>query len=131
LAPQGGGSYSATGQTQFDSTITPDYTASEQIQQASRGIAALIDAIRTAKNNKEIARLRVRAAENAVAIQKLLAAGTSAHLETSAPMAPGARRSGAVAFVRPKNSDSPTVKVILVVSDPNSRSDQFIAFQFR
>jgi hypothetical protein len=62
LMPIGGGAYQVNGQTQVESTVSPEYTPSEQMAQAARGIASLVEAIRTARANKEIARLRQRAA---------------------------------------------------------------------
>jgi hypothetical protein len=103
LMPIGAGAYQVNGQTQVESTVSPEYTPNEQMAQAARGIASLVEAIRTARANKEIARLRQRAAANAEALKSLLATGTASHLETTAPIAPGARRTGAVAFVQPTN----------------------------
>jgi len=128
--PIGGGAYQVNGQTQVESTVAPEYTPNEQMAQAARGIASLVEAIRTARANKEIAKLRQRAAANAEALKSLLAAGTASHLETTAPIAPGARRTGAVAFVQPANLNSTIVKAILVVSDSAAKHDYFITLQF-
>ncbi len=114
----------------MESTASPEYTPNEQMAQAARGIASLVEAIRTARANKEIARLRQRAAVNAEALKNLLAAGTASHLETTAPIAPGARRTGAVAFVQPTNLKPATVKAILVVSDSAAKHDYFVTLQF-
>jgi hypothetical protein len=131
LVPIGGGAYQVNGQTQIESTVTPEFTPNEQMAQAARGIASLVEAIRTARANKAIAQLRQRAADNAEALKSLLAAGSASHLETTAPIAPGARRVGAVAFVQPANLHSTTVKAILVVRDSAAKRDYFITFQFR
>jgi hypothetical protein len=130
LMPIGGGAYQVNGQTQVESTVSPEYTPNEQMTQAARGIASLVEAIRAARANKEIARLRQRAAANADALKNLLAVGAASHLETTAPIAPGARRTGAVAFVQPANLNSTTVKAILVVSDSAAKHDYFITLQF-
>lgn len=130
LMPIGGGTYQVNGQTQIESTVTPEYTPNEQMAQAARSIAFIVEAIRTARANKEIARLQQRAAANAEALRNLLAAGSASHLETTAPIPPGARRRGAVAFIQPKSLNSSTVKAILVVSDPSSKKDYFITLQF-
>lgn len=130
LMPTGGGAYQVNGQTQIESTVSPDYTPNEQLAQAARSIASLVEAIRTARTNKAIAQLRQRAAANAEALKGLLAAGTTSHLETTAPIAPGARRRGAVAFVQPANLNSAIVKVIFVVSDSTANHNYFITFQF-
>jgi hypothetical protein len=126
----GGGAYQVNGQTQIESSVSPEYTPNEQMAQAARGIASLVEAIRTARANKEIARLRQRAAVNAEALRNLLAAGTASHIETIAPIAPGARRTGAVAFVQPANLNATIVKAVVVVSDSTSRHDYFITLQF-
>jgi hypothetical protein len=130
LIPTGGGAYQVNGQTQIESTVSPEYTPNEQIAQAARSIASIVEAIRVTRVNKEIARLRRRAAANEEALKSLLAAGTASHLETTAPIAPGARRTGAVAFVQPANLNSATVKVIFVVSDSAPKHDYFITLQF-
>jgi hypothetical protein len=130
LIPTGGGAYQVNGQTQVESTVSPEYTPNEQLAQAARGIASLVEAIRTARANKEIAQLRQRAAANAEALKSLLATGTASHLETTAPIAPGARRTGAVAFVQPANLNSATVRVIFVVSDSTAKHDYFITLHF-
>jgi hypothetical protein len=130
LMPIGDGAYQVNGQTQVESTVSPEYTPNEQMAQAARGIASLVEAIRTARANKEIARLRQRAAANAEALRNLLAAGSASHLETTAPIAPGARRTGAVAFVQPANLNSATVNAVVVVSDSASKHDYFITLQF-
>ena len=131
LTPMGGGAYQVNGRTQIDSTISPEYTSSEQIGQAARSIASIFDAIRTARTNKEITKLRKRAAENATAVGNLLAAGTASHLETTAPIAPGARRSGAIAFVGPKGLSASTIRAIFVVNDTATKKDYFVTFEFR
>ncbi len=131
LTPMGGGAYQVSGQAQVESTVSPEYTPNEQIGQAARSIASIFDAIRTARTNKEINKLRQRAAANAASAEKLLADGTASHLETIAPIAPGARRTGAVAFVQPKNSSASTMKVIFVVSDTSTKKEYFVTFQFR
>ena len=131
LTPMGGGAYQVNGQAQVESTVSPEYTPSEQVGQAARSIASIFEAIRTARTNKEINKLRQRAAANAAAAEKLLADGTASHLETIAPIAPGARRTGAVAFVQPKNSSASTMKVIFVVSDTTTKKEYFVTFQFR
>jgi hypothetical protein len=130
LMPTGGGAYQLNGQTQVESTLSPEYTPNEQLAQAARSIASLVEAIRTARANKEIAQLRQRAAANAEALKSLLATGTTSHLETTAPIAPGARRTGAVAFVQPTNLNSAIVKAVLVVSDSAAKHDYFITLQF-
>jgi hypothetical protein len=130
LMPTGGGAYQVNGQTQIESTVSPEYTPNEQMAQAARGIASLVEAIRAARANKEIARLRQRAASNAEALKSLLAAGTASHLETTAPIAPGARRTGAVAFVQPANLNSATVNAVVVVRDFAAKHDYFITLQF-
>jgi hypothetical protein len=130
LMPIGGGAYQVNGQTQVESTVSPEYTPNEQLAQAARGIASLVEAIRTARANKEIARLRQMAGVNAEALRSLLAAGSASHLETTAPIAPGARRTGAVAFVQPANLNSATVRVIFVVSDSAAKHDYYITLQF-
>jgi hypothetical protein len=129
LMPIGGG-YQVNGQTQVESTVSPEYTPNEQLAQAARGIASLVEAIRTARANKEIARLRQRAAANAEALRSLLSAGTASHLETTAPIAPGGRRTGAVAFVQPANLNSTTVNAVVVVTDSAAKHDYFITLQF-
>jgi hypothetical protein len=131
LTPMGGGTYQVDGRTEVDSTISPEYTPSEQIGQATRSIASIFDAIRTARTNKEIAKLRKRASENAAGVQNLLAAGTAAHLETTTAIAPGAKRSGAIVFVGPKSLDASTIKAIVVVNDTASKQDYFVTFEFR
>jgi hypothetical protein len=131
LTPMGGGAYQVNGATQVEASLSPEYTPSEQIGQAARSIGSIIDAIRIARTNKEIANLRKRAAENAAGVQKLLAAGTASHLETTAPIAPGARRSGAIAFVAPKDSSASAIKAIFVVNDTSTKKDYFITFEFR
>lgn len=131
LTPTGGGAYQVNGQTQIESTVSPEYTPNEQIGQAARGIASIVEAIRTARTNKEISKLRQRAGADAAAAEKLLANGTASHLETIAPIAPGARRTGAVAFVQPKNSHGSTIKAIFVVRDTSTNRDYFVTFQFR
>jgi len=131
LTPMGGGAYQVNGRTQVESTVSPEYTPNEQIGQAARSIASIFEAIRTARTNKEINKLRQRAAANAAAAEKLLADGTASHLETIAPIAPGARRTGAVAFVQPKNSNASTMKAIFVVSDTSTKKEYFVTFQFR
>jgi hypothetical protein len=130
LTPMGGGAYQVDGRTQIDSTVSPEYTPSEQIGQAARSIASIFDAIRIARTNKEIAKLRKRAAENAAAVENLLAAGTASHLDTTAPIAPGARRSGAIAFVGPKSLSSSTIRAIFVVNDTYAKKDYFVTFEF-
>jgi hypothetical protein len=130
LMPIGGGAYQVNGQTQVESTVSPEYTPNEQLAQAARGIASLVEAIRMARANKEIAQLRQRAAVNAEALKSLLATGTASHLETATPIAPGARRTGAVAFAQPANLNSATVKVIFVVSDSAAKHDYSITLQF-
>ncbi len=131
LTPMGGGTYQVNGQAQVESTVSPEYTPNEQIGQAARSIASIFEAIRTARTNNEINKLRQRAAANAAAAEKLLADGTASHLETIAPIAPGARRTGAVAFVQPKNSSASTMKAIFVVSDPSTKKEYFVTFQFK
>jgi len=131
LTPMGGGAYQVNGQAQVESTVSPEYTPSEQVGQAARSIASIFEAIRTARTNKEINKLRQRAAANAAAAEKLLADGAASHLETIAPIAPGARRTGAVAFVQPKNSNAFTVKAIFVVSDTSTKKEYFVTFQFK
>jgi len=128
--PIGAGAYQVNGQTQVESTVSPEYTPNEQMAQAARSIASLVEAIRTARTNKAVAQLRQRAAANAEALKGLLAAGTASHLETVAPIAPGARRTGAVAPVQPVNLNSAIVKVIFVVSDSAAKHDYFITLQF-
>lgn len=130
LMPIGGGAYQVNGQTQVESTVSPEYTPNEQMAQAARGIASLVEAIRTARANKEIARLRQRAAANAEGLKSLLAAGVASHLETAAPIAPGARRTGAVAFVQPTSLNSTIVNAVVVVSDSAAKHDYFIKLQF-
>ena len=131
LTPMGGGAYQVNGRAQVESTVSPEYTPNEQIGQATRSIASIFEAIRTARTNKEINKLRQRAAANAAAAEKLLADGTASHLETIAPIAPGARRMGAVAFVQPKNSNASTMKAIFVVSDTSTKKEYFVTFQFQ
>jgi hypothetical protein len=130
LTPMGGGAYQVNGQAQALSTVSPEYTPNEQIGQAARSIASIFEAIRTARTNKEISKLRQRAAANAAAAEKLLADGTASHLETIASIAPGARRTGAVAFVQPKNSSASAIKAIFVVSDTSPKKEYFVTFQF-
>jgi hypothetical protein len=130
LMPIEGGAYQVNGQTQVESTVSPEYTPSEQMAQAARGIASLVEAIRTERANKEIARLRQRAAANAEALRSLLSAWTASHLETTAPIAPGGRRTGAVAFVQPANLNSTTVNAVVVVTDSAAKHDYFITLQF-
>jgi hypothetical protein len=131
LTPMGGGAYQVNGQAQVESIVSPEYTPNEQIGQAARSIASIFDAIRTARTNKEINKLRQRAAANAAAAEKLLGDGTASHLETVAPIAPGARRTGAVAFVQPKNSNPSIMKAIFVVSDTSTKKEYFVTFQFK
>jgi hypothetical protein len=131
LTPMGGGAYQVNGQTQVESTVSPEYTPSEQIGQAARSISSIVEAIRTARTNKEINKLRQRAAADAAAAEKLLADGTAAHLDTVAPIAPGARRTGAVAFVQPKSFNLSGIKAICVVSDASTKKEYFVAFQFQ
>jgi hypothetical protein len=130
LTPIGAGTYQANGQAHVESTVSPEYTTNEQIGQAARGIASLFDAIRIARTNKEIKKLRQRAAANAAAAEKLLADGTAAHLETIAPIAPHAKRSGAVAFVQPTNFSGPPIRAIFVVSDTSTKKEYFVTFEF-
>jgi hypothetical protein len=130
VTPMGAGVYQVSGQSQVASTVSPEYTPNEQIAQAARGIASIFDAIRTARANKEIKRLRERAASNAASLQKLLADGTASHLDTTSPVAPGARRSGAVAFVQPRNFSSSAVKAIVVINDILTHKDYFVTFEF-
>jgi hypothetical protein len=118
------------GHTQVESTVSPEYTPNEQMAQAARGVASLVEAIRTARANKEIARLRQRAAANADGLKSLLATGTASHLETTAAIAPGARRTGAVAFVQPASLNSTTVNAIVVVSDSGAKHDDFVTLRF-
>jgi hypothetical protein len=130
LLPIGGGAYQVNGQTQVESTVSPEYTPNEQMAQAARGIASLVEAIRTARANKVIAQLRQRAAANAEGLKSLLAAGTASHLETTAPIAPSARRTGAVAFVQPATLNSAIVNAVVVVSDSAAKHDYFVTLQF-
>jgi Xaa-Pro aminopeptidase len=74
-----------TGQTEVESTVSPEYTLNEQLAPAVRGIASIVEAIRATRVNKEIARLRQHAAANADAFKNLLATGTASHLETTLP----------------------------------------------
>jgi hypothetical protein len=131
LTPMGGGTYQVNGRTQVDSTVSPEYTPNEQIGQAARSIASIFDAIRIARTNKEITKLRKRAAENAAGVEHLLAAGTAAHLDTTAPIPPGAKRSGALAFVGPKSLSASTIRAIFVVNDTYTKKDYFVTFEFR
>jgi hypothetical protein len=130
VTPMGAGMYQINGQTRVESTVSPQYTPNEQIAQAGRSIASIFDAIRTARANKEIKRLRERAASNASALQKLLADGTASHLDTTSPVAPGAKRTGAVAFVQPTNFSSSAVKAIIVINDNLTHKDHFVTFEF-
>jgi hypothetical protein len=129
LTPTGGGAYQMTGQAQVESTVSPEYTPSEQIAQAARGIAAIVDAIRVARTNKEIAKLRARAAANAAGAQKLLDGGIAAHLETTTPISPGAIRTGIVAFTEPRSRDASSVRTI-VVRDTSTNQDYFLTSAF-
>jgi hypothetical protein len=131
LTPIGGGTYQVNGQAQVESTVSPEYTTSEQIGQAARGIASIFEAIRVARTNKEIIKLRQRAAANAAAAEKLLADGTAAHLETIAPIAPSAKRSGAVAFIQPTNFSGSPIRAIFVVSDTSAKKEYFVRFEFQ
>jgi hypothetical protein len=130
LTPVGADTYQVNGRAQVESTVSPEYTPSEQIGQAARSVASIFEAIRVARTNKEISKLRQRAAADGAAAEKMLADGTASHLETTAPIASGARRTGAVAFVRPKDSNPSAIKAILVVTDTSTQKQYFIAFEF-
>jgi hypothetical protein len=130
LTPMGGSAYQVNGQAQVESTVSPEYTPSEQMAQAGRSIASIFDAIRTARTNKEIERLRQRAAALAEKGRKMLEDGIAVHLETTTPIAPGAFRVGDLAFVQPKNFSPSTVKAIVVVKDTSTNKDHFVTFEF-
>jgi hypothetical protein len=131
LTPMGVDAYQVNGRAQVESTVSPEYTTNEQIGQAARSLAYVIEAIRAAHTNKEIKKLRQRAAADGAAAEKLLVAGTGSHLETTAPIAPGARRTGAVAFVQPKDSNPSTVSAIFVVTNPSTKKEWFLTFTFQ
>jgi hypothetical protein len=130
LTPMGGGAYQVNGQALVESTVSPEYTPSEQMAQAGRAIASTFDAIRIARTNKEIAKLRQRAAANAATGKQMLEEGIASHLETTTPIAPGAARVGILAFVQPKNFSPSTVKAIVVVRDSSTTKDYFVTFEF-
>ena len=131
LTPMGADTYQVNGRAQVESTVSPEYTTNEQIGQTARSIASIFEAIRVARTNKEINKLRQRAAADGAAAEKLLADGTASHLETTGPIAPGARRTGAVAFAQPRNSNPSSIKAIFVVSDTSTKKEYFVTFQFQ
>ncbi len=121
LTPLTGDTFNITGQSQLDYRVDPVYTPREQAGQAAGTIAAIVEDIRIARANKQIKKLRQRAAANSDTLRRLIADGTTAHFDTTAPVAPGAVRIGSVAFYSGHASDSNLIRAVYVIHDTASK----------